>query len=204
MFQLKHLLRFLLFFAISYVALLILGMSLESQYATAYRGLGKKLFQDIGEKGLVQFYPHQEDSGYKLSTKAVVFNKDQVRAARQGGQATVKGAEVFVSSWYNGLLPMIILLSLIFASPVPWKRKLLAFLLGLVFLYLFIYYKLYLSIKFECLQNEWLNLPVSNSGWVRSAHDIFVANIETTFIIPVFIWIAVTFRRRDWRMLVKK
>ncbi len=197
MFKIKPLLKFLLVFVVTYVALLMVAKNVENPYAQSYRWLGKALFENYGTKGFLQFFPIEEESTYRLSTKVVIFNKHQIRSAKQSGQATVKGAELLVSSWYNGLLPIVILLSLIVASPVPWKRKLLATLIGLILLYLFFILKWKLSIAWEIQQNKWLDIPTRSPGLVKTGHAIFVENIETTIIVPVFIWIAVTFRKRD-------
>lgn len=198
MFKFKPILTFLLWFVLAYVALLVLSLPLKEAYAKHYRALGKARFEQFGKKGIVQFFPLEEkQSKYKLNTKVVLFNLDQVVAARRSGQATVKGGELFISTWYSGLLPTILLLSLIIASPVSWKRKLLAILIGLLLVYLFILFKLRLSIANEYIKNPWLEFIPSNPKWTKIAHDIFVTNIETTIIIPVFIWVLVTFRKND-------
>lgn len=198
MFNFKPILRFVLWFSLSYLGLLLIALPLKEQYATHYRWLGKTCFEQFGKKGIVQFFPHQEkELKYKMDTKVVLFNLDQVVAARRSGQATVRGGEFFTSSWYSALLPSILLLSLILASPVSWKRKLLATLAGTALIYLFTLFKLRLSIAYEYHQNPWLEFSPGNPNWIQPAYRIFVTNIETTIIIPVFVWVLVTFRKSD-------
>lgn len=199
----KSLLKFLLIFAVSYAVLLVAANFMDTYYANSYRWFGKVFFENYGEKGFLQFFPVEEKTTYRLSTKVVIFNKDQIQVARQTGQATVKGAEFFVSSWYNGLLPDILLLSLIIASPVPWKRKLFAALVGLILFDLFILLKWKLAIAWEISQNPWLELPTKNPDLVKTGYEIFVRNIETTIILPVLIWVVVTFRKKDFNRLRK-
>lgn len=197
-FKVQPILRFLLWFVLAYAGLLILFSFFENQLGDQYRAMGKSRFEKFGKKGIVQFFPNEDRStGYKLNTKVVLFNRDQVIAARQSGQATVKGGELYISSWYSFVLPITILLSLIIASPVPWKRKILAALVGLLLLYFFIVFKLRLSIANEYINNPELQYIPSNPKWTKVAHKIFVTNIETTIILPVFIWILVTFRKSD-------
>lgn len=196
--NIRPLLRFLLWFVVSYILLLISFSFLADQFAQQYRAIGKAKFEQFEDRGIVQFFPYEKDkTGYKLDTKVVLFNRDQVIAAKQSGQATVRGAELFVSSWYNAVLPIIILLSLILASPVSWKRKLMGAFIGIILLYLFVFFKLRLSIANEYLKTPSLEFIPPNPNWVKTAHAIFVTNIETTIILPVFIWILVTFRKTD-------
>ena len=197
----KPLLKFLLLFAATYAVLLVAAHFMDRYYADSYRWFGKVFFENYGEKGFLQFFPVEEKTTYRLSTKVVIFNKEQIQVARQTGQATVKGAEFFVSSWYNGLIPDILLLSLIIASPVPWKRKLFAGITGLILFDLFILLKWKLAIAWEISQNPWLEMPTSNPGLVKTAYEIFVRNIETTIILPVLIWVVVAFRRRDFNRM---
>lgn len=198
MWKIKPILRFLLWFTMTYIGLLFLATAFKDQYAHYYQAIGKARFEQFGQKGIVQFFSYEDKiTSYKLDTKVVLFNRDQVVAAKQSGQATVKGADLFISSWYSALLPTILLLTLILASPVSLKRKLLAIVLGLLIMYLFIVFKLRLSIANEYLKNPWLEFPLSHPKWTKTAHDIFVTNIETTIIFPVFIWILVTFRKSD-------
>lgn len=198
MLDFKPILRFLLLFILCYTGILLLALPFKDNYANLYRAMGKARFEQFGNKGIVQFFPYEDpDSKYKLNTKIVLFNVDQVVAARRSGQATVRGAEIFVSSWYSGLLPTILLLSLILASPVPWKRKILAVLIGIALTYLFILFKLRLVIAHEYLSATFLEITPTFSKWLPTAYDIFVVNIETTIIFPVFIWILVTFRKSD-------
>ena len=202
MLKTQPILRFLLGFILAYAGLLIIFSFAEHQFAAHYQAMGKAAFEKFGNKGIVQFSSRADnDSNYKLTTKIILFNRDQVIAARQSGQASVLGAELYLSSWYNGVLPMVLLISLILASPVPWKRKLIAILVGLLVIYLFILLKMHLAIANEYLNTPSLGILPSHSKLVKTTYEMLVANIETTFIIPVFIWILVTFRKKDLQRL---
>lgn len=199
----KPVIKFLLLFTISYIGLLWGALSLEDPYAQGYRSVSKGLYENYGSEGYLQFFPEEDkSSGYKLNNKIVLFNKRHIARARQSRQATVRGAELFVSSWYSGMLPTIIFVSLLLASPIPWKRLLIALPLGLLILYGFIFFKLYIAITNEFLQHEWLAIHPANPKLIRVLHEVFVANIETTIIAPVLIWIVVTFRKKDWEKII--
>jgi hypothetical protein len=201
--MLKPIIKFLLIFTLSYIGLLWIALSLEDAYAQGYRSVGRLLYENYGSEGYLQFFPEEDkSSGYKLNNKIVLFNKLQIVNARQSGQATIRGAELFVSSWYNGLLPSIIFASLLFASPIPWKRLFIALPIGLLLLHFFLFFKLYIAIAHEFLQQEWLAISPGKPGMIRVLYEVFVANIETTIITPVFIWIIVAFRKKDWETIV--
>ncbi len=98
------------------------------------------------------------------------------------------------------ILPMTFLLSLIIVSPVRLKQKLIALLLGFVIIQLFIYMKFALTVlaypedKFALIL-----LPSFIRSVVNLGADVFVHKMAagSNLIMSVFIWLAVTFRRKD-------
>ncbi len=99
------------------------------------------------------------------------------------------------------ILPMSFLLSLIIASPVRLKQKLIAILLGFIVLQLFIYLKFAFTVlAYPEDRFAFILLP----GFIRSVinlgSDVFVHKMEagSNLIMSVFIWLAVTFRKKDY------
>ena len=44
---------------------------------------------------------------------------------------------------------------------------------------------------------------IFGKGLVNAAYEVFVAHIGPLYLVPVVIWIAVTFRQGDWDLLLQ-
>ena len=87
-------------------------------YGTLYRGMGNLLFRTFGSSGRVYFSavdPPPTDKDHK-DTLLVLEN------LRSGGRSTPMERNVRK----DGYLPTAFAVSLILATPVPWRRRLVA------------------------------------------------------------------------------
>lgn len=73
------------------------------------------------------------------------------------------------------------------ATPLPLRRRILSLVLGLILLHVLVVSKLAVIILNRC-NGRWFSLLMSNLFW----------NSTTSFVIAIFIWVAVSFRRKDW------
>ena len=114
-----------------------------------------------------------------------------------------------VSSRLGGFNPLAMFLALVLATPLALRRRVRALFLGIPVVLLFIYFRL-VSITIYTFQTTpdgavplWELAPmldqlivlVNNVAWF----------IGTGFVVPVIIWVAVSFRADDWdKFLVER
>ena len=105
-----------------------------------------------------------------------------------------------VSSRMQGYLPTAELLALILATPVPWRRRIRAMIAGILVVHVFIALRIYSAIAYS-LNTAKLGYFSDFSPFGRDVvfkiDEILTTVPSTTLVVPVFIWIIVTFRRAD-------
>lgn len=97
-------------------------------------------------------------------------------------------------------LPIILFLSLVIASPVPWKRKVVFGLLGLFFIHIFIAFKLFLVTMTAqraviATQSGYSSFMISIFDWLT--HYFVTDTINVSIMIVIVLWIIVIFRVSD-------
>jgi len=194
----------ILFFTVKCITfyLLMLMMSsylnFDKKYANHFRGFCKYWFQSFEQKGDVRFHKLKSE---KLDTHIELGNKDMMRKARYQGKTEVKKMWVKVSSHRIGFLPMIIFLALLFATPLSWFSKLKAAIAGLIGIYIFIYFQVWVVIAYNFDKYDWLNvinLSLFYENAITFFHNRILISTSTTLLIPVFIWVLVSFTRKSY------
>jgi hypothetical protein len=95
----------------------------DSFYGEFFRACSRSFFDGFQGNGYLML-TKQED---KCITHVNVINRKQIRP-----DGSARSAGVDVNTRYLGYIPTILLISLVLASPVPWKRKFVALLIGLI------------------------------------------------------------------------
>lgn len=108
------------------------------------------------------------------------------------------------SAMLLGYWPTAMLLSLLIAKPLPWKRKGWAMLWGIIAVQFFIAFRIsvYVLAKSFGVPGKTYGLVELSDFWrvtvLGKMVEIFVDNPTASFAVPVFIWFAVAFTRADW------
>jgi hypothetical protein len=104
-------------------------------------------------------------------------------------------------------MPTITLVALILATPVAWRRRGIALLIGLALLIPFVALRIGLPLMLEFARED---LPMRqyqfSSWWTSVLMQAKIALVEAPasfFVVPIFIWIVATFRRSDWSSLMR-
>ncbi len=169
---------------------------LGKAYAKFYCAGANFLFGSFGSKGIVQF-SNLEDARYDIMVR--LYN---VGHRVQSGAISSVGLSH--SSRCDGYMYPVFLAALVAATPMSVKRKLWALLWGLILIHCFIALRLAVHI-IEIFSREPLRLFAISSfwdGWFYKAYQQFVVNITFGFVVAIFIWILVAFRREDWSKIV--
>ncbi len=189
--------RFLALFFLLYGLFIFPWPGLDRAYANYFIGLGEMAFTRADGDRVVQFEPAEMQHGFTtLSVRMALANRGQ--ADRDGN---AKAIHVTFDVRSIGWVPTALTAALILASPVPWWRRLWALIGGLVLIQLFILFTIQVSI--------WDNSPAAGliqySPFWQEVMDglnyVVVLQLGASFSIPLVIWILVTFRSSDAKLL---
>ena len=94
-------------------------------------------------------------------------------------------------------MPTALTAALVLATPISWRRRLIALAGGLVLIHLFIL----VSLQSWIWNNSTgVSLLALSSFWQQAADDLnytLMNQLGVSFSVPVIIWVLVTFRRQD-------
>lgn len=179
-------------FALLYGLLIFPWPGFNKTYAAYFRALGQVIFAREGGRRLVHFEAVPENLHHRLDTRIALANRDQVD--REG-----KGPVLYLELDTRGVgwVPTALLLALILATPVSWRRRCVAVVWGLIAVHGFI--------LFSVACNTWnnstdLSLITLTPFWktvVAGLDETLITQMGASFVVPVLIWIFVTLRRQD-------
>lgn len=196
----RTVLRFAAWFTLVIALLIAPWPRVDMGYAKALRVAGEWVFGKFGAKGIVVFRANDEAADTFYDTKIFLGNRDMLKP---GGK--LETVSVRFSTRYTGYLPAALVVALIAATPVKWRRRLWALGWGLLSVNCFVAFVLFIMILNQYSESGAIGLyqlTGLSKKLVRAANEIFVGYIGAYFAVPVFIWIAVTFRREDWTTLL--
>ncbi len=213
MFSLKPILFFAAKILIFYLLLVGVFSWWGVSYTKTFNKINTYVFQDFGSNGLIRFkVANSEKSPFNVKMEILskkMIAKVQKQATQGQTTATVKSIFYNFDVWLYAILPVIVVMSFVLASPVPSLQMLKALLLGLLITQLVIFLKIGITITDETYLNPWLQ--INDSWWhVFFANPAATAILKDIFkivgfslIISVLIWVGVTFRAKDWKRFSK-
>ena len=194
MLQSKTLILFLLKALVIY-ALLSAPLSFyDSNYGTFYRKVAGVFFSKFRETGFTKFREWKEPA----ATRVNIGNYKLVRP-----DGTSRTAFLDFNTRYLGYLPTILLISLVLASPVPWKRKTIAMVVGLTLVMLLVMFKQWIALLWLSEENPWLELThfTGTGKSILAFLNSFVSvSSSSVLYFVVAIWLLVTFRMEDFKV----
>lgn len=164
----------------------------DDAYGKFYRKVAVVFFKKFRDKGLVVFRETKDPckTWVDIGSYAIV-NPD----------GTLNTAAIKINTRNLGYFPTILLISLVLASPVPFKRRLIALITGLILVTLLIIFKQWIALLWLCEQNSWLHLTnfTGTGKKLLIFFNSFISVSAGTVLYFVFvIWVIVTFRREDF------
>ena len=188
---------FLSRFALTYGLLIVPWPGFNAAYGSYFRGLGQAVFAREGERRILYFEAVPKKLHRVLDTRIALANRDQFDRSGRG-----PGRYLELDTRGVGWVPTALVLALILATPVPWRRRGRALLWGL----LVVHGYLLLCVAVYIWSNSTdLLLLTLNPFWkevVRGLEETLLTQMGASFVEPVLIWIFVTLRRQDmvvWR-----
>ena len=120
------------------------------------------------------------------------------------GTTTLANADF--NTRYRGYIPTVFFISLLLASPIPWKRKLFSFIAGMILLTAVIMLKQWIHLMYICQQTDFLSL-YNFTPEEQKKLDFYYVNFAnysgSSLIIVIVIWLLVTFRKSDLEIIKK-
>lgn len=197
----KHLLLFLIKFAVVYAILLL--PPFRSMYADAFIATGKQWFRHIDEKGVTVFKVKENAINPDVIVEITIANKYAVAEALRKKSKNVDNFATIFCNWYAYLI-IAYLVALILATPISWKRKLFSLLAGLTLTYFYFLLMIWVLLLYKFNQNTQLDV-LQLSGFKKTLVDVLypvlVGNPGTTVFAALFIYVLVVFRKQDLEKL---
>lgn len=174
-----------------YGAFCIPWPGLRQGYAALYRGAANGLFGSFGSAGIVRFQPARAVQG-RLDSEIVVRKR---------------GCPTFATTQHDsiatGYLPTVETIALVLATPIPWRRRWKALLYGVLLANGFVALRVYVTLlHWFSVEQPWALYTPNPFGKkvLASVFEFIAVAPPCTFLMPVLIWILVTFRRDDIRL----
>jgi len=194
----KGAIRFFCLFLLAFGLLMAPWPRVGRAYRKFYIAGASFLFGSIETIGMVTFEPVPDSEN---DMNVTLYNR--ARPAPDGGIARIQTRH---NSRHAGYMYVAFLVALILATPIPARRKGLALFLGIILFHGLAAIQLGLRI-FHAFSNKPLSMFVLSlfSRRVLSiSHQAFAVNVTFGFVVCVFIWILVCFRRSDWARIISE
>jgi hypothetical protein len=183
---------FLWRFALVYGLLILPWPGFDEAYGRCFRTLGQLIFARKNDQHILNFEAVPESLKHVLDTRIALADREELD---RNGSGPVRYLELDTRG--IGWIPTALFLSLVLATPVPWPRRAWALFAGLVAVHAFILFSVEISL--------WNNSPgvsliALNPIWgqiVGGLEETLITQMGVSFVMPVVVWIFVTFRWRD-------
>lgn len=163
---------------------------LDTAYRAVFRAIHRPLFCDFGSNGTVTFKPEPDPADGWNSHLILTNTKSGTRM-----QITYRSRHAY--------LACALTVALVLATPLPWTRRWKSLLIALLLIHLFLAVRLGLGLL-DAFSEERMGV-LSFTPNLKRALQLCVVMLlvspETTFVVPVFVWIVATFRRGDFQRL---
>ena len=195
MFRAKPILGFLCRFVLVFGLLTAPWPGWPETYARCLRKCATAVSGAFGSKGIVKFAPNPAGAR-TVDTIICVRNREKL-GANESGPMGFHEFDCRVGAYF----PTALVIALVLATRISWRRRLSALAWGLVWIHVLIAFLLGLMIVLTICDLPSLGLFVLSPFWRKTVsfwYGIFVALLGGRFAAAVLIWIGVTFRRDDW------
>ncbi len=170
----------------------------DEVYGKFFRSCGKKFFEHFRDDGFVLF-----GEGKTKDITEVVIGNYNVR----NPDNTAKAFQFEVNTRYLGYLPTILFISLVLASPVSWRRRLISLVIGLTLVTLAVMFKQWIELLAVSNKHAWLNLIHFSPGREKMlgyAYNGISRAASAILYLVVGLWLLLTFRLDDLKPEAQK
>lgn len=188
---------FLWRFALLYGVLIAPWPGFNENYGRCFRRVGEWVFAREEGLRLVHFEPVPAPLCRGLDTRILLARRDQLDAH---GSGPVRYLELDTRG--VGWVPTALIVALIIATPVPWRRRGGALVAGFLAVQAFVVFSV---ADYIWNHSAEMGLVVHGSAWKRvvaGLEETLITQMGASFVVPVLLWLLITLRRHDvaeWR-----
>lgn len=188
----RALVGFLAKFLVVLVILVLPWPGLARLYPAVYHGVCNFVYGSFGP-GRVTFEPFSDPNLPGDDTKVTIANL-----------VTGSGAAFPRNSRVQGYMPTVFVTALALATPLAWRRRLITLAAGLFAVTAYVAFRQFFFLMFYARQgpSKLFDPGPVLTGVLEFGRWVFVDSFTGLFVVPVVIWIAVSFRRRDLERLL--
>ena len=192
--MISGILRFLGIFAVIFIVLMLPWLGLAKCYKAVFRTVGTWCFTREEGQREVTFVDSPDKSVRPTSARIEIANRALLKP---DGSGPIRNLDFDVRLGWD---PTALLIALVLASPLPWKRRLTALCWGIFWVQVAAMVFLAVAIWNESSE---IGLVTMSPFWKSIASE-WQYNFISLFLLaaPVGIWLVVTFRAGDfatWR-----
>jgi len=157
-------------------------------YGIYFRALGRTVFRDDAVREL-SFETPEKNESRPDDTRIVIVNCARMHV---DGSGPVQNLDLDASGFWR---PTALLVAFILATPIPWRRRIVALFWGLFWIHLILMLFLGFCIWNESAEIGLVTFPPFWKSFFNGCKEAVLA--QFAMAIPVTIWILVTFHRAD-------
>ncbi len=191
----KKIVGFLLRCVLLYGILAAPWPAVQRAYSAAYAGVANTVFGSFGSDGMVRFQ-RPPNSDRPAALEFVIRKRGAPQVGRSPHNPTL-----------TGYLATVEVIALILATPVPWLRRCKALVWGMLLVHAYIWLRLEITLLHWFSGDTLLALYKPGPFWSKllaSAFELISVSPTSTFVVPIFIWIVVSFRKSDFEGWVEQ
>ena len=188
----KLIIGFLWRFALGYGLLIVPWPGFNESYARYFRALGQMVFAQESGPRFVRFEAVPGELRHSLDTRIALANRAVLDAL---GSGPVRYLELDTRG--IGWVPTALLLALVLATPVPWRRRVWALFFGVIAIHGFILFSVAVYLWNNSTDLGLLTLTPFWKQTTDGLEETLITQMGAGFVVPVLLWIAVTLRRQD-------
>jgi hypothetical protein len=196
--EFKPVIRFLCWFAPIYALLLIPWPGSRDLYGTYLRSVARLVLTENNGRRIVRFEGVPKAKRNRtLDTRITVANREQLDANGSGPAVMLD-----LDSHGIGWVPTALLIALVLATPVPWRRRFRALAWGLLAVHVLILFSIQVYIWNQSDSSSGLFLIELSPFWktiLSGLEETLITQLGASFVVPILIWILTTFRAEDVR-----
>ncbi len=190
----RHFIPVIVFFVI-YTALIIPNIDANRLYASCFCRLGNALYQNFSNGGYIRLTT-QDDKG-KNDISLFLSRADWKNKGQLTGVTTDKASDRI------GYLITAFFIALCLATPINWKRKAMALILGMLIITAFVMLKLRIIILYSYTQVPWFGMyqEESTKSTISWWYNYFAAPATQGYAFVVIVWMALSLGRKEWQKI---
>lgn len=193
--------NFIISFALVYGLLYSISIFTESSYTSLLINQGNSYFESKVNKNYE--YNRRVKITKKESTETII-HLQMAFMDKRNPDGSIIAKDIYSDMRNEAILPMLFLFSLIIATPLQFRRKMIALILGFILINIYIYIKLYVFAYDNYTHPDFSLIELSPlvSGFVYYGNKFLESTgASTNVIFPVIFWLISTWNKEYERIL---